>query len=547
MILHYNSRHAFLLAAVMILGHCMLISSIHSLVVDKNTRHHHHQQQQQQHNYYCQESMNRRDALIRTVGTAAATGASLAAPLVVLPSRSAAATEETASVDMDVINAARNNKPRLVTTVSDTPEDMEKINLARSSSSSRMAVSSNSSSSSSMSDPPPLLSIPRGAGGVDGRQSRTIKIPRIGYSFYKTPVDQTARCAALALLAGVRHFDVATDYESNAEIGKALQVYLNAGMAGMIRNNNADLLLLQDEKPELIDQFEVIARNGEMHANALLTSSSSSSSSSISISPPPQGVTGRRGRREGLFIHHKISNTEQRSSENNDDDGAVFLRRAVKNAIATLGCSYLDMVSIHSPLTDKARRLGSYKVLLDLRDSGFVKSVGVCNYGVAALQEILDANDDLDLPVVNQLELSPFSQHHDIVDWCNKHGVAVSCSAWSKLSSADGPTEQWDILSKIAQRKQMTKAQVMVRWALQKGYICVPRSSSASKVERLAIAENSYGGVNSGGGGAGNSPFILTQEDMSILDSFPAGKLGRRDGWTDSDVTGPSWDPTNFV
>jgi diketogulonate reductase-like aldo/keto reductase len=170
--------------------------------------------------------------------------------------------------------------------------------------------------------------------------------------------------------------------------------------------------------------------------------------------------------------------------------------------------------------------------------------VGVCNFGLSALKEIAAA--DLELPAVNQLELSPFNAHVDVVDWCNKYGIAVTCGSWSRLSGADGPSEGWDVVSKIAQKKGMTKAQVLVRWSLQKGYICVPRSATASKVERIAIAENSYGGVNKDDGSC-----ILTAEEMSLLDgldvSYKAGKLGRRDGWEDSDVMGPDWDPTDFV
>jgi 2,5-diketo-D-gluconate reductase A len=181
---------------------------------------------------------------------------------------------------------------------------------------------------------------------------------------------------------------------------------------------------------------------------------------------------------------------------------------------------------------------------LNLRDSGFAKTVGVCNYGLGALKEIAAAN--LELPAVNQLELSPFNAHKDVVDWCNKYGVAIACGTWSKLSSSDGLTEGWGVLSKVAKQKGMTKAQVLVRWSLQKGYICVPRSASASKVERLAISENSYGGVNRKEGA-----FVLTPEEMEILDgldiSYTAGKLGRRDGWEDSDVTGPNWDPIDYV
>lgn len=178
-----------------------------------------------------------------------------------------------------------------------------------------------------------------------------------------------------------------------------------------------------------------------------------------------------------------------------------------------------------------------------MRDSGFVKTVGVCNYGLAALKEIAVA--DLELPAVNQLELSPFNAHKEVVDWCSTYGVAVSCGAWSRLSGADGPAEGWEVVSKIAAAKGMTKAQVMVRWSLQKGYICVPRSAAKVKVEKVAIAENSYGGVNQ------DASFVLSKEEMDTLDSldvgYKAGKLGRIDGWDASDIQGPDWDPTELV
>ena len=178
---------------------------------------------------------------------------------------------------------------------------------------------------------------------------------------------------------------------------------------------------------------------------------------------------------------------------------------------------------------------------MDLRDSGFVKSIGVCNYGLGPLAE-LEEEFDKDLPAINQLELSPFNMHKDVVQWCGLHGVAVGCSAWSKLSGTDGPAEGWAVLADIAKNKGMTKAQVLVRWSLQKGYVCVPRSAAASKVERLAIAENSYGGVN------GKPSFILSNEEMNVLDGldvdYRAGKLGRTDGWTVEDIADVNWDAT---
>jgi diketogulonate reductase-like aldo/keto reductase len=379
----------------------------------------------------------------------------------------------------------------------------------------------------SIENPPPILSLPMKSPSMP--TPTTLDIPRVGYSFYKTAADKAERCAALALRSGVTHLDIATQYESNAEIGKTIRTYLRYGPTK----------LALDEKPELLE---------------LMDASYKYRMSRIQSKSKKRG-SGRR--REELFLSHKISNEEQSI----DPDK---IRRAILETMDTLGVEYLDMVSVHSPLTNSETRLAAYRALVDLqqrndrkKSSPIIRSIGVCNYGLGPLKEIVAAG--LPLPVVNQLELSPFNGHKDVVEWCDRNGVAVSCAAWSKLSGASGPGEQWDVLSQIANKKGVTKAQALVRWSLQKGYICVPRSGCAYKIERVAIAENSYGGgvvIKEGklttiSDAGGEESAMLTPEEMTILDgldvNYKAGKLGRRDGWNDADVTGVDWDPTDAI
>lgn len=187
-----------------------------------------------------------------------------------------------------------------------------------------------------------------------------------------------------------------------------------------------------------------------------------------------------------------------------------------------------------------------------MQEDGLIRSVGVCNYGVGPLRELREAG--LRLPAVNQLELSPFNTHAMTRNFCETEGIALGCGAWSKLSGVNGPTDGWNAVCKLAaaastRRTKMgggvvTPAQVLVRWSLQKGYVCVPRSGVGSIPERLAIGENSYGGVN-------EEDFVLSAKEMKVLDGldveYTTGRLGRRDGWEDSDVGGLEWDPTDVV
>lgn len=365
-------------------------------------------------------------------------------------------------------------------------------------------------------DPPPLLTLSNNNNNKNGGY---LKIPRVGYSLFKTGSEQTERCTLLALLSGVTHLDMATQYNNTDDVGIAIQRYLQDGREG-IRE-----YLQQSEKPELLSFMEQTYQQHSQRKPSL---------GRFLMSNDDNLLAARQ--RKDLFLSYKISNAEQSTVPKP-------VQQAVQRALSSLGVDYLDMVSIHSPLTDSQTRLATYQTLLELQQQGLCRAVGVCNYGMVPLQEIEKAG--LPLPAVNQLELSPFNTHTDVVQYCNDHGIAMGCAAWSRLSSADGPVEQWDVLSKLAQQKQLTKAQILVRWALQKGYLCVPRSASTSKLERLAIAENSYGGVHS------KSSDKLNKAEMDLLDglnvNYPAGKLGRKDGWQDSDVIGPDWDPTNIL
>lgn len=343
-----------------------------------------------------------------------------------------------------------------------------------------------------------------------------VRIPRVGYSLYKTNGTQVAAGVTLALAAGVRHFDCATQYGTNDIVGQVLRRYIEKG-DGVLRETL------------------------ETNPNLPIPSTTIPSTASR--------------RRQELFVTHKVSNAEQ--SLSTDD-----LQRAVleqRNLLLSLSSSAADdarrrrrfpvlnfMAMVHSPLTDKERRLRTYAALVDLKQQGQIAAVGVCHYGVYHLNEIVQAG--LPPPDVIQLVLSPFNQHKDVAEWATHvnngapRSPILSCSAWSKLSSTVGPQEGWTKLGQLASQKgSITKQQLLIQWAVQKGYLCVPRSGAQYKVERAAIIENSWESVARDVG-------PLTDDEMAYLDALdeqlPAGQLGVVDGWEASDIVNDKWDPT---
>lgn len=157
-----------------------------------------------------------------------------------------------------------------------------------------------------------------------------------------------------------------------------------------------------------------------------------------------------------------------------------------------------------------------------------------------------------------QLELSPFNQHKDCVAWCEARGVAVVCGAVNSELDREpfhwGRAEDLAVLEAAAAAHGATKAQVVVRWAVQRGFGAVPRGGVSSDAERRAIRQNSGRGVSSLGwqdvdkGVATWRGGALTDAEMAALggmdQQLAAGRLGRLDGWVAKDVSGVDWDPT---
>ncbi|KAH8920507.1 Aldo/keto reductase [Atractiella rhizophila] len=177
----------------------------------------------------------------------------------------------------------------------------------------------------------------------------------------------------------------------------------------------------------------------------------------------------------------------------------------VKESLANLGVDYIDLFLIHSPHGGKDARLKTWEGLEICRKEGKIKSIGVSNYGVHHLREI-EMNYPETKICVNQIELSPFCQQKDIVQYCRKHEIVVS--AYSPLIR--GQNHDHPILTDIAKRNNATVAQVLIRWSLQKGYNPLPKSATPSRIKENFDVFN----------------FTLSEEDMKTLDTLDLGKEG---------------------
>ncbi len=154
---------------------------------------------------------------------------------------------------------------------------------------------------------------------------------------------------------------------------------------------------------------------------------------------------------------------------------------------------YIDLYLIHWPTGDVVE---AWKAMEELHACGKVRSIGVSNFTIRRFQEVLFPAG-LSMPVVNQIEMHPYFQQPELVSFCEQHNIRIM--AYSPLARSEiAPDEA---LLKIASEVQRTPAQVMLRWAIQKGFIILPKSRNPQRMrENLALDD-----------------FELTAEHMEII------------------------------
>ncbi|MDO7486221.1 aldo/keto reductase [Peribacillus sp. NPDC096622] len=173
--------------------------------------------------------------------------------------------------------------------------------------------------------------------------------------------------------------------------------------------------------------------------------------------------------REELFITSKVWNTEQ---------GYETTLQAFDDSLNRLGLDYLDLYLIHWPGKDKY--LETWRALEKLYKDGKVKSIGVSNFHVHHLENLL-ANSEVK-PVVNQIELHPLLTQVEIRDYCAKHEIKVE--SWSPLGR--GNLLEEPTINHIAKKHGKSSAQVLIRWHLQHDLVVIPKSITPSRIKENA-------------------------------------------------------------
>jgi len=210
-------------------------------------------------------------------------------------------------------------------------------------------------------------------------------------------------------------------------------------------------------------------------------------------------------KRKDIFITSKLWNSFH-SNEN--------VSKACKETLADLGLEYLDLYLIHWGLSSPAGkdkepldergvlRSGSisiretWEAMQELVQARLVKAIGVSNFTVPMLTDLLSYAKIV--PAVNQVELHPYLQQERLLEFCGSKGIAVTAYSPLGRPGAEPPRSHMELpgqrlvddatIVAIASQHGKTPAQTMIRWAIQRGTVVIPKSVTPARIkENIAV------------------------------------------------------------
>ncbi|TDE94960.1 aldo/keto reductase [Occultella glacieicola] len=196
--------------------------------------------------------------------------------------------------------------------------------------------------------------------------------------------------------------------------------------------------------------------------------------------------------REEVFVTSKLRNGDQ---------GYESTLRAYDDTLARLGLETLDLYLIHWPNPAAGLWQESWRALERILDEGRVRAIGVSNFLVEHLRELLDRAGQV--PAVNQIEVHPSFGQADLAGFCAEHRITVQ--AYSPLGQGADLTAP--AVAAVADRLGVGPAQVVLRWHLDRGRVVISKTTSRARMVENADLD----GID------------LTDADLAALDALDAG------------------------
>jgi diketogulonate reductase-like aldo/keto reductase len=185
----------------------------------------------------------------------------------------------------------------------------------------------------------------------------------------------------------------------------------------------------------------------------------------------------------------------------NDDQGYDNTIKAFKTSLKNLNMEYLDLYLIHWP---QIQNLQSWRALEDLYNDGLIKAIGVSNFQISHLKEIIE-NCRIK-PMINQVELHPQFPQEELREFCGKNDIFIE--SWGPLMQ--GKIFSIPLMEELSEKYKKTIAQITLRWHYQIGVISLPKSVNKERI---------FGNIDI-------FDFEIEEEDMKKIKNLKGERIG---------------------
>jgi len=177
---------------------------------------------------------------------------------------------------------------------------------------------------------------------------------------------------------------------------------------------------------------------------------------------------------------------------------------STNTSLAVTGLDYLDLTLIHWPNPSVDKYLDTWRAMIELRERGLVRSIGVSNFTEQMLTRLIDETGVT--PAVNQVELHPYFPQGALRAFHAAHGIRTE--SWSPLARRSELLQE-QVLHELAEIHGVTPTQVVLRWHVQLGSTPIPKSADADRQRENADV---FG-------------FALSDDQVAAISALERGRL----------------------